>query len=311
MKSAARAAAQLVLGVAIVALLLWWLAPDWSAVADAVEPAPALALVSFAGTVLATFVTAARWKLIAESMGGSPLPYGVYFHWLAVTRLIGQVLPTLAVDLIGRGAGLRTAGSRDGLVRAATPVVVERGLDIVMPIAMLAWALAVHVRLLQGAWIWVGLVATAIAFAAFGVVSLRPLARAVLWAYARARRLLKRGDAPPDPPHIPPPLAARVVGHSLLRWVGVVLQYWGAGAGVGVALAAVEILSAAPLAQLGGLLGVTPGGLGFMEGGWAAALGVLGRDSAQIVIFMAATRVAVVLNFAVLSALSLPWKRGA
>jgi uncharacterized membrane protein YbhN (UPF0104 family) len=310
-KAIARAVAQLVLGVGLVALLLWWLAPDWRAVADAVDLAPALALVSFVGTVLATFVTAARWKLIAESMGGSPLPYGVYFHWLAVTRLLGQVLPTLAVDLIGRGAGLRTAGSRDGLVRAATPVVVERALDIVMPIAMLAWAASVHVGILEGAWIWVGLGVTTAAFAAIGVISLRPLARAVLWAYARARRLLRRGEAPPEPPRIPPPLAARVVAHSLGRWVGVVLQYWGAGAGVGVALGAIEILSAAPLAQLGGLLGITPGGLGFMEGGWAAALGLLGRDSAQIVIFMAATRMAVMLNFAVLSALSLPWKRGA
>jgi hypothetical protein len=305
-----RGALQLALGVGIVALLLVWLAPDWDAVARGIAPAPALALVSLGGTLVATLVTSARWKLIAESMGGSALPYGVYFHWLALTRLVGQVLPTLAVDLFGRGAGLRVAGSRDTLVRMATPIVVERTLDVVLPLLMLVWAGAVEAGVLAGDAAWLGLAAVALAFAATGVVSLRPLARAVLWTYARARRLLARGDATPEPPRVPPPLAARVVALSLVRWVGVVLQYWGAGACVGVALGAIEILSAAPLAQLGGLVGLTPGGLGLQEGGWAAALRVFGRDAAQIVIFMAATRLAVAASFAILAAASLPWRRG-
>ncbi|MCA9708400.1 MAG: hypothetical protein KDK70_21300, partial [Myxococcales bacterium] len=58
-----------------------------------------------------------------------------------------------------------------------------------------------------------------------------------------------------------------------------------------------------------GLLGLTPGGLGIQEGGWVAALHQLGVGQADIVVFMAGTRLMMSVNFGILSLASWPWRR--
>lgn len=113
----------------------------------------------------------------------------------------------------------------------------------------------------------------------------------------------------PSLPTVTAPLAGRIVAFSVLRYVGILFQYWGAGAGLGVLLAPLVLVSAAPLAQLAGLIGITPGGLGVQEGGWVAALTQLGQDEASIVVFMAGTRLMMSVNFGLLSLLSWPWRR--
>ena len=103
-------------------------------------------------------------------------------------------------------------------------------------------------------------------------------------------------------------MSARIVGLSIARYASILVQYWGAGAGFGVLLPALVLASAAPLAQLAGLIGITPGGLGVQEGGWVAALDQLGQPQAAIVVYMSATRVMMVVNFGLLSAVSWPWR---
>lgn len=305
-----RALPRLLGGIGLFALLLWWLSPPWDEIRAHLRLAPAWLFVSFCGSFFATVVTAARWKSLSEGMGAAPMRYGVYFHYLALTRVVGQVLPNMVVDLVGRGAALRAAGNKSGLGQLIAPVVLERVLDFLLPAAMLLWALGVTLRPdalpLQP---YGSLAAIVVAFALLAVPLLRPLASLALWALGLVRRIRHREAAVlPAPPQVPRPLALRIVVYSLGRYLGILVQYAGAGAGFGVLLPALTLLAAAPLAQIAGLVGITPGGLGIQETGWVAALSQLGQPEAAIVVFMSATRLMMGVNFGLLTLLSWRWR---
>ena len=311
-RAIAKGILQLLLGVGLFATLLWWVAPPWDEVKDTIRVLPGWLLVSLLGSFVANLVTAARWKLLSEMMGGSHLPYGIYFYYLALTRVIGQVLPTVLVDVLGRGAALKAAGSDSRLGQLIAPEVLERLLDLLLPLALLGWALAVHFQLLP-LWLgpWGSLAALGITFVLLTIPLLHPLVRMALWGYGWLRRLRSRDRSLPMPPapDVPVPLSARIVAFGVLRYAAIQFQYWGAGAGLGVLLAPLVLVMATPLAQLAGLVGITPGGLGVQEGGWVAALEQLGEDPASIVVFMAGTRLMMSVNFGVLTLLSWPWRR--
>lgn len=305
-----RALPRLFAGIGLFAVLLWWLSPPWDEIRAHLSLSPAWLLVSFLGSGFATVVTAARWKALSEGMGASPMRYGVYFHYLALTRVVGQVLPNMVVDLVGRGAALRAAGNKSGLGQLIAPVVLERVLDFLLPAAMLVWALGVALRpeaLPLGP--YGSLAAIVLAFAVLAVPLLRPLAGLALWMLGLVRKARHREAAVlPAPPQVPRPLAVRIVVYSLGRYLGILAQYAGAGAGFGVLLPVLTLLAAAPLAQIAGLVGITPGGLGIQETGWVAALSQLGQPKVAIVVFMSATRLMMGVNFGLLTLLSWRWR---
>ena len=264
--------------------------------------------VGIVGSALANAVTARRWQLLSEALTDARLPYGAYFHHLAWTRVVGQFLPSLLVDLVGRSASLRAAGSKESMARLLVPLVLERILDLVLPVVLLGWAIAWHVAQPSDAIAWASVLATLVIFGVLAVPLLAPLARAAMHAYAWLRR--RRGAVDEvEIPVIDRSLAMRVSWLSLARHVFVLVQYWGAGAGLGVALPLLVLVAGAPLAQLAGLVGVTPGALGIQEGGWAGALGLLGVAAADIAVFVLATRAAMIVNFAVLAVASWRWHR--
>ncbi|NVB42194.1 flippase-like domain-containing protein [Pseudenhygromyxa sp. WMMC2535] len=319
------------LGLALFAAVLWWLAPDWGELATRVELRVGWIFVGLAGTTVASVVTAARWRLLAEAMGGTRLPYIAYFYGLVVTRFIGQFTSTLAMDLVGRGLALRSAGSERSLGHAATQVVLERLLDMVLPVLLLAWAvaeregwIAAHLGIGPGA----SLLAVCALFFALAVPLLGPGVRLALRVYLalrlrldklRRRQVEAEAEAEldgPGAPKVDARLSAAIALFSLARFATVVIQFWGiAGAvglaglhaGGGVELGWLEMSAATPIAQLAGMLGLTPGGLGILEAGWAGGLGWVGLDPVDISLFVLAQRVGVIAFFGLLSALSWPF----
>ena len=324
-----KAVARFALGLVLLVAVLRWLAPDWDQLGERVELDWRWALLGLAGTCVASVVTAARWRLLAEAMGGTRLPYVAYFYGLVVTRFLGQFTSTLAMDLVGRGLALRSAGSERGLGHAATQVVLERILDLVIPLLLLAWALALR----DDRWPWIAahpelsLVVLAGLFLALAVPLLGPGVALALRLYLGVRlRLSKRRraqvqrsaetalDGVEDPsasattlgPTVDRRLAARVALLSLLRFAAVVVQFWGIAGAVGLGIGWLEMTTATPIAQLAGMLGLTPGGLGILEAGWAGGLGWIGQDELAIGIFVLAQRLGVIGFFGLLSALSWP-----
>jgi uncharacterized membrane protein YbhN (UPF0104 family) len=315
--------ARLLLGVALFVLVLRWLAPNWSELVERIDLNVGWMLLGLLGTTLASIVTAARWQLLAELMGEKPLPYVAYLFGLVWTRLAGQVTSTLAMDLVGRGAALKSAGSERGLGHAATQVVLERLFDLVLPVLLLGWALAARYDTL-GAWVgdWPGisLLVCALVFLALAIPLLRPSVGVALRVYlainlglARWRRKQVEADArsPEVMPEVDARVATKVAVHSVLRFAFVIVQFWGIAGAVGLTISWVEMSAATPFGQLAGMIGLAPGGLGMLELGWAAGLGFVGLDAVTISLFVLAQRAGVIAFFGLLTLLSWPLARRA
>nr|WP_263430095.1 flippase-like domain-containing protein [Nannocystis pusilla] len=306
------------LGLGLLAGLVWWLVPGGDELRAAFARArlrPAWLGVCLLATFVATFVTSARWRLMAESMGGNRLPHIAYFHSLALTKILGQVSSTFVMDIVGRGVVLRAAGSQRGLGHAITQAVLERVFDVVLPAMMLAWAVVVWRGGFAGAAAIGSFAGVCLLFAAFAAVFLAPLTRLALRAYAAARALRARlrrvavEDPELAPPVVDRRLAVQIGAYSLLRYLASMLMSWSTAAGIGVDFTFFQIAAATPLGQFAGMLGVTPGSLGIQEVGWAGGFKWVGADDAAIVLFVLSLRLVTTASFAVLVLVSWPLLR--
>lgn len=315
MKPRLIAAAKFVLGLALLIAVVWWLIPgpdDRRALLERARLDVVFLLLGLVSTFLASVVTSARWQLMAEdTMGGTRLPYLVYFHGLVLTRVLGQVSSTLVMDLVGRGMALRSAGSQRGLGHAVTQAILERIFDIVLPVMMLGWAMLAW----RGGWD-LGTAAASFAgvcllFAALASVLLAPLTRLALRTYAALRRLRARvrrrppADEPvPEAIPVRTSLAVKIGLLGLARYLTVLAQFWAVAAAVGVSLGFFQIAAATPVGQLAGMMGFTPGALGIQEAGWVGALSWVGVDAVAIGLFVLSQRLVITAYFSLLSLIS-------
>lgn len=296
---------RLLTGLALWTIIVWWLVPgpdDRQALLARVRLAPLWLAVGLAATLLASLVTSARWRRMAEdAMGGTRLPYLVYFHALVLTRVLGQVSSTLAMDLVGRGVALRRAGAQHGLGHSVTQAVLERIFDLVLPLLMLAWAIACWRLGWDRQLALVGFVAVCLAFAGLATLLLAPLTRLALRCLAAVDRLRARPVTATVVPPVSRGLALRVGGLSLARYLAVLVQFWAVAAGLGIDLDALQIAAATPIGQLAGMVGVTPGALGIQEAGWLGALAWVGVEAPAIAVFVLGQRLVLTASFGLLS----------
>ena len=295
-------------GALVLALIASWLVPgaaERDALLARLRLRPGWLAIGLCATFVTSLVTSARWQRMAEdAMGGTRLPYLVYFHALVLTRVLGQVSSTLAMDLVGRGVALGRAGAQHGLGHSVTQAVLERIFDLVLPLLMLVWALACWRADWDPGLALPGFVAVCIGFAGLATVMLAPLTRLALRCLAAVRRLRSR---PVDALVVPPVsrrLAMRVGGLSLARYLAMLVQFWAVAAGLGVDLGAVQIGAATPVGQLAGMVGITPGALGVQEAGWLGALAWVGVDAPAIAVFVLGQRLVLTAYFALLSLIS-------
>lgn len=308
------AALRLLLGLGLVAAIVWWLLPspqEREHLLARLRPDPLYLLLGFLSTLAASVVTSARWQLMSErTMGGTRLPYVAYFHGLVLTRVLGQVSSTLVMDLVGRGVALRSAGSQRELGHAVTQAIVERIFDIVLPLMMLAWAILAWQGHADTATAAATFALVCVLFAALSVVLLAPLTALALRVYAALRRLRSRrrpdpaGAPDPAPVRLPRALALRVGLLSLARYLTVLAQFWTVALGIGVGMSFFQIAAATPLGQLAGMAGFTPGALGIQEAGWLGAFTWVGLDAVAIGLFVLSQRLIITAYFGVLSLLS-------
>jgi len=299
------ASARFLLGVGLLGALIWFLGPDWEEVGRRLRVRPAWFVVGLLGTIAASTFGAIRWRLLNEHLTPTRLPFATYFHYIALTRLVGQFSSMLLMDFLGRGVGLRTAGSKQGLGRLVTPVILERVVDVIFPLIALGWAVVWHEPTgpREG---WAVALAITLAVATVGIVPLvRPAAKVILWAYGRLLQWRGRPFSRPEVV-VPRRIAIAVTLLGLGRYVSVLVQF----AGIGAAVSAVDdlgvIASAFPVSQLSAILAITPGGLGVQDAGWAGALAWQSVDETSIAMFVLAIHAGIILNFALLTVLSLP-----
>lgn len=326
----------LILGVAIFAGLIAWLSPDAVELSARMHFEPGWLALGLVGSAIASVVTAARWQILAEEMGGTPLPFVSYLHALVFTRFLGQFVPSLAMDLLGRGIALKTAGSAKSLVHTMLQVVVERSLDVLQPVLLVVWILLLGPRVLpSGAGIDPGsplvLCIVAALICLLSAPLLRPLALASLRGYAFAKSLLPgrraaaaEGSLHPARMHSELGLSQAATPEVVLnrrtslwvaflswaRLVTVVLQFFGVVRGVGLSVSLGDVSFATQLAQLAGLVGLTPGALGIQEAGWTGAMQMLGHDAVTTSLLILSTRLGLITYFGTLTVVTLLlWRR--
>jgi uncharacterized protein (TIRG00374 family) len=308
-----------VLGVVLFVIVLRYLAPNWDALRASVVFDWRYAGLGLLGSTIASFVTAARWRLLAEVMGGTKLAFSNYFFALVYTRVAGQFLPTVLVDLVGRGMALQSAGSKRSLGHAATQLVLERMFDGVLPGVMLLWAVAVSRE-----WLPISPAASLALFCGvfllLAIPLLRPSVHVALRVYLWVRvRIPWRRSAQieaeaetelAETPAVDAKLATKVAALSLARYATVMLQCWGIAGAVGLLIPWDHMTAAASITQLAGFVGITPGGLGIVEAGWAGGLAWIGiTDPEQVSLCVLAQRFGFIAFFSILTIASYPFAR--
>lgn len=314
------AALKFALGLAVLVGVVWWLVPSGDELRAALaraEPRPAYFALVFVATFLASVVTSSRWQRMAESMGGTRLPYVAYFHSLVLTRVLGQVSSTLVMDLVGRGVALRAAGSQRGLGHAIAQATLERIFDLVLPVMLLGWAALAWRGGWSGPLVLGSFAGVCLVFTGLAALLLAPLTRLALRAYAAAARLRRRAQATEveqvaaGPLEVRRQLALEVGALSLLRYLSVMLQFWAVAAALGVDLSFFQIAAATPVGQLAGMMGLTPGALGIQEAGWVGGFKWVGVDDASIALFVLSQRFIITAGFGLLALASWPLLRRA
>lgn len=309
------AALKLVLGLALVAGVILWVAPDLDALLARVRLDPLGLAVGLAMTAVTVVIVSARWKLMSEAMGGTRLPFVVYFRGLVLTKVVGQVTSLLAMDLVGRGLALRSAGASSRLGLQFTQALLERLFDVIIPATMLCWAIAVRRADAGPTAATLSFVLVSVVVAALGSLLLWPLTRAALRIYARVRAW--RGASGPKPEtEGPPPISRQVAAQvgvlGALRYASVIGTYGGITMALGVDIDLLTTALIMPVGQLASIIGITPGALGFQEVGWVGALRwVGGVDDLAIGVFVLGSRVLLTSFFAAIYVLAWPLTRRA
>lgn len=276
-------------------------------------------------TLLWNFVAAWRWAIIANHLVGSPepTPFRYYFTFHMLGMFIGQVVPITAGMLGGRPVALSLSRGVS-LKRAGLSVFVDKLFDL-----LLALLLATPIALFLVKWIDLTLALSlmgAVALGALigfwfqferGIVLVgkvgeqlsRPLARLPILGPRLVRRIPDQFHRLTTTTLLPNRLAARtylltLVMYSLL-WARLYLISLALGLSIPGHLLAMGIT----VTQLALIFSVTPGSLGFLEGGWAAVLGLGGVTVDQFSIFVIGRRAYVLVFTAINTLLAFAWIR--
>ena len=280
---------------------------------------------AFLATVAWNLVAAYRWSLIAENVVDDPsrCPFRYFFTYQMIGMLTGQILPVTVGMLGGRPVALSLSRGVS-LKRSMLSVFLDKAFDLVLALVFVS---PVLVYLLG----WITLTQALGFMAAMAVVGAVVLG----WQYEAAVSLFGRTASRLAHflvflPVIGQKLASRLPGQfdrltegryisnvlALRAFLMTVLLYGLLSARLFFISQALQLeipwylfVMGACVAQLALVFSVTPGSLGFLEGGWAAVLGLAGLSGEQILFFLISRRAFVLVFTLIGTLLAFGWIR--
>jgi uncharacterized protein (TIRG00374 family) len=276
--------------------------------------------VTLAWNLVATY----RWSLIANRLFGYEVcAFRYYFTYQMIGMLIGQVVPITVGMLGGRPVAL-SLSQQVSLKRSALSVVLDKLFDLILAL-LLVTPVALYL---------VGWIERPVAFGIMaGVVLVAVLL--IAWQYERMLRLMGQVGV-----RLAQPLArVPVIGRRLAQRLPQQLERLSGDALVQnrtavqaflLTLVMYTLLSArlffisqalqldipwylfamgVAVTQLAVVFAITPGSLGFLEGGWAAVLGLAGLSLDQFTTFVIGRRAYVLVFTLIGTLLAFAWIR--
>ena len=276
--------------------------------------------VTLAWNLVATY----RWSLIANQLFGREVcAFRYYFTYQMIGMLIGQVVPITVGMLGGRPVAL-SLSQQVSLRRSALSVVLDKLFDLI-----LALLLVTPVALYLVGWIERPVAFGIMAGVVLGAVLL------IAWQYERVLRLLGQVGARLAQPlaRVPvigrrlaqrlPQQLERLSGDALVRnrtavqaFLLTLVMYTLLTARLFFISQALQLdipwylfAMGVAITQLAVVFAVTPGSLGFLEGGWAAVFAWAGLSLDQFATFVIGRRAYVLVFTLIGTLLAFAWIR--
>lgn len=281
--------------------------------------------VAFVATLLWNLVATYRWSLIANQVIDfpEPCPFRYYYTYQMIGMLTGQVLPITVGMLGGRPVALSLSRSVS-LRQSALSVFVDKLFDLILALLLV---LPVALFLVDGISLYVasGLMASTVIVGAI-VIGLRygaalrlvgrtgsrlaqPLARVPVIGPRFARRLPQQLDHVTNRTILPNRVAIRAFLLTLVMYGLLSARLIFIANALKLEIPWYLLAMGVSVTQLALIFSVTPGSLGFLEGGWGAVLGLAGLSLDQFTIFVIGRRAFVLVFTLINTLLAFAWIR--
>ena len=281
--------------------------------------------VAFVVTLLWNLVATYRWSLIANQVVDfpEPCPFRYYYTYQMIGMLTGQVLPITVGMLGGRPVALSLSRSVS-LRQSALSVFVDKLFDLILALLLV---LPVALFLVDGISLYValGLMASTVIVGAI-VIGLRygaalrlvgrtgsrlaqPLARVPVIGPRFARRLPQQLDQMTNRTILPNRVAIQAFLLTLVMYSLLSARLILIANALKLEIPWYLLAMGVSVTQLALIFSVTPGSLGFLEGGWGAVLGLAGLSLDQFTIFVIGRRAFVLVFTLINTLLAFTWIR--
>jgi uncharacterized protein (TIRG00374 family) len=282
-------------------------------------------LAAFAVTLLWNVIATYRWLVIANYTAGNgqicPFRYFLTYHMLGM--LTGQIMP-ITIGMLGTRPLAISLSQGVSLKRSALSVLIDKLFDLI-----LALLLVVPVALYLVHWISL--------YLAFGVVGIIVTLGAILiaWKYEQTLRMATRlgirlAQLLAHLPLVGPRLASRLPEQlqrlanetplpnrmavraflvTLVMYALLAARLYYIAQALRLAIPWYVLAMSVAVTQLTLIFSVTPGSLGFLEGGWAAVFALAGLSLDQFTAFVIARRAYLLIFTLVHTLLAFVWIR--
>jgi len=282
-------------------------------------------LAAFGATLLWDLVAAYRWSLIANRLAGDPeiCPYRYFFTYHMLGMLMGQVVPVTVGMLGGRPVAL-SLSQQVPLRRSALSVFLDKLFDL-----FLALMLALPVALYLVGWIGrplafglgggIVLIGTLLLARQYeqtvrlagrvGATATRPLTRLPIVGRRLVRRLPRQLERLAGGTILENGLAVRAFLLTLAMYSLLAIRLIFIAQALRLDIPWYLLFMGICITQLALVFSVTPGSLGFLEGGWWAVLSLGGLTLDRFTIFVLGRRAFVLVFTLILTLLAFAWIR--
>ncbi|MFN2243166.1 MAG: lysylphosphatidylglycerol synthase transmembrane domain-containing protein, partial [Anaerolineae bacterium] len=281
-------------------------------------------LAALAVTLLWNLVAAFRWSLIADQVAGAKVcAFRYYFTYQMIGMLTGQVVP-ITVGMIGARPVALSLSQQLSLRRSALSVFLDKSFDLILALLLVtpvALFLIGWIELPLACWLIGGVVVAGLvligwqyeqAIRLFGRLGAR-FARSLVIVPVIGRRLVSRLPQQLDRLSSETFLENRVALQAfLLTMVMYVLlsaRLFFIAQALRLEIPWYLLAMGVAVTQLALVFSVTPGSLGFLEGGWGAVLGLAGLTLDQFTTFVIGRRAFVLVFTLIGSLLAFAWIR--